>query len=109
MMDSLAKRIAPHEASREVLRQSLDDAHFQGQAPVANLAREGFGAKQKLGCLPRQIGNDGKKGGGAARRAQGFRSDTAFPQGAERNVDAVEIAMIGRAILQMVDDLERGT
>ena len=108
MMDSLAKRIAPHEATREVLRQSLDDAHFQRQTTVANLLRKGLGSNQKLRRPPRQVSDDGKQGRRGARRVQGFRSDAALRQGIERNVDAVEIAVISGAILQMIDDLERG-
>jgi len=83
MMDPLAKRIASHEAAREVLRQSLNDAHFQSQTAVANLTRERLGANQKLSRPTRQSGDNGKKGRGSAWRAQGLRSYAAFVQGVE--------------------------
>ena len=79
MMDPLAKRVAPHEAAHKVFGQSLDDADFQRQAPVAYLLRKGFGSKQEFGCPPRQIGDDGKEGGGGAGRTQGFWSYATFP------------------------------
>ena len=47
-MDPLRKRVAMRQALREILRQSLNDANFKREAPVANLPRKGLGANQEV-------------------------------------------------------------
>ena len=105
---ALAQRIARLQDARQPVRQRVDDGNLERKPRVVDrrgkavaLAKQALGAR---GELVQAIEQSGRSALGAelldARAACGER--------VLRNIDAVEIAIVLLAVLQMIDDLQRG-
>ena len=67
MMDALRQRIAARQAGREILRQSLDRADFQGEPAI------GDGGGEAAGLLEQVGGAAGEGFDGPPQRGRGVR------------------------------------
>jgi hypothetical protein len=107
-MDALGQRIVRAQHARQPLRQPLDDRNFQAEAAILDLPGKHRAFFQQSGEPSAEVVEAGaqlRRGGG---RFQMLDSGAMPRQQVERQIDAVEIAVIGAAVLHMIDDLQRG-
>ena len=107
-MHAIAQRIARHKHARQAMRQRVDDRDFEAEAPIVDLDCKVVAfAQQSLGVpgKPMQTYQQRRR---SLRRVERFDRRAAGGERILRNVDAVEIAVVLLAILQMIDDLQCG-
>src|SRR5208283_3243637 len=96
-----------HQDTGETLRQRLDDGDFERKPPVCDKAW------QRVALLQKGCGAPGQPGYAAAQfrrrlgRTERLDAKAARGEGIKRDIDAVEVTVVGCAILQVVDDLQR--
>ena len=100
-MHALGQRIVRAQYARQFFRQPLDHRHFQAQPAVVDLRRK----TRALFCSSASSRSQMSVEAGAqlrrsGRRLQVFDARAAARQQIERQIDAVEIAVVGGAILQ---------
>ena len=91
----------------QALRERLDDRDLQREPRVFDAGRKGSAVAQQVAGTVRKLVDAVKQAGGRALLAQVRRQSRRGREGIERNVDAIEIAVILAAILQVIDDLQR--
>src|SRR5580692_2982397 len=100
-MHAIAQRIALHENARQTMRQRVDDRDFEAEAPIVDQDWKVVAfAQQSLG-MPGKSMQTYQQLRRCLRRVERFDRRAAGGKRVLRNVDAIEIAVILPAILQM--------
>ena len=107
-MHALGQRIVRPQHAGQFLRQPLDHRHFQTQATIGDLCRERRAVFQQHGQAPADVVETSAQLRRGGRRLQLLDAGTVAREQVERQIDAVEIAVVGGAVLQVIDDLQRG-
>ena len=107
-MHALGQRIVRAQGARQLLGKPLDHRDFQAQPAILDLFRE------HRALFEQSIDTVADVGEGCAQLRRGGRQPEVLDaratlrQQIERQIDAVEIAVVGGAVLHMIDDLQRG-
>ena len=108
-MHALAQRIARLQQRHDVARVGVDHRDFEREPRVLDLAGERLALAQQPFVARREIVDAAQQL--AARRLaapSSLRRRARGRERIERDIDAIEIAEILAAILQVIDDLQRG-
>ena len=107
-MHPLAQRIAQPQHRGETLRIGLDDGNLQSEPHVRDRGRERAAVGQKrIAGTARELLDASQQCRRRAFGAERIDGRAGFGECVERNVDAIEVAIILPAILQVIDDLQR--
>ena len=106
-VDALVQRIARLQHGQDLRRVGLDHADLQGEARVVHLRRE----RQALVQQPLGAHGQAAQGRGHLRRgaigADHLDGHAGGLHRVLRDVDAVEVAIVFAAVLDVIDDLQR--
>ena len=103
----LAQRIAAFEIARETARQRLDGGDLDSQPHVFDLGDQRLATIDQL-AVRRAISAMAPRRAGAARGAPSISTEAPMRgEDVQRQVDAIEAAVVLGAILKVVDDLQR--
>src|SRR5687768_9590264 len=98
-MDALAQRIAPPQHSAGPHRQALADPHLECKPAVHYAGGERSTLAQQIARAARELADRAQQRRRRAIGAEGFDRGAAIGERIERNVNAVEIAIVSAAIL----------
>src|SRR5262245_9755090 len=102
-MDALAQRIAPAEEAGEPFGKGLDDGNLESKPDVLNPDRERPALMQEaLGAVRERMDTDQQRRRSSIG-AKHLHCGAGRGKRIERDVDAIEIAVVLAAILQVVD------
>jgi hypothetical protein len=107
-MDALAQRIAAFEIAREAARERLDGGDLRGEPDVLDLRDKRRAARHELARAAGELCDCAAQGRGRGRRGQHVDGGAMRRKRVERQIDAVQAPVILCAILEVVDDLQRG-
>jgi hypothetical protein len=98
-MNALAERIASCQHGHQPFRKGLNDRDLQGEPRVIDARGKRPAVAQEVPGAARKLADGAEQGGGRGSPAQLLHLRAGLCQDIERNVDAVEIAVIFAAIL----------
>src|SRR5262245_49853062 len=96
-----------HEPAVEIFGKSLNDTHFACKPSIADLRRKRCGSNEQIPNAIRHTGDDAQQSRAGPRFTQHTWIYAGGGKRILRNVDAVEVAIILGAVLQVIDDLKR--
>src|SRR5215813_14023086 len=102
-MYGLAERIALLQHDDKFVRKRADGCDLRGQTPVGDEVGQRRALIEKRRGAPGKVVQACEQRRGRLLRAECLDRDVALGESVERNIDAVEIAIVGAAVLQMVD------
>ena len=107
-MHAIMQRIARHKNARQPMRQRVDDRDFEAEAPIVDQDWKVVAfAQQSLGVPGKPVQTNQQRRR-RLRRVERFDIRARGSERILRNIDPVEIAVILLAVLQVIDDLQRG-
>src|SRR5665647_580385 len=106
-MHTFAQGIAPRENAGEMLRQRLDDRNLEREPPVLNQVWQRVALLQKDPGALRQPCEAASQLRRRLGRTERLDAEAVSGEGVKRNIDTVQIAVVGGAVLQVVDNLQR--
>ncbi len=105
-VNALGQRIVRLQGARQPLGQALNDRDLEAQAAVGDLPGKTGALLQQRRHARAQV----VKAGAQLRRGRGFfqvfDASAMGRQQGERDIDAIEVAIVFAAVLQMIDDLQ---
>ena len=101
------QRIAAAQLVDQRLGKALDHGHFEAEPPVPQHGRENPARLQEAGRAPGQVPDHGEEGRGGARPPKVLDPRSMGGHRVLGKIDAVDLAVILAAILEVVDHLER--
>ena len=107
-MNLFAQRIAFEQQGIELAREARDHGDFQAKAEIVDLRPEGgCPARPAARSAPPRLAKPLRSAGEAFAAPSASASKALRGKHILRNINAIEIAIVGAAVLQMIDDLER--
>ena len=106
-MHAFAQWITPAQQPHQLLGKGLNDRDLQSEPRVFNSGGKRFALAQKRAGAPRKSTDTCEQAGRCPLATQLGHTGASIGKDVERNIDAVEIAVILSAILQVIDDLQR--
>jgi hypothetical protein len=107
-MNALAQRIASRQHRGQAFREGLNDRDLQGEPRVFDACGKRPALAQQVPGAAREPVDGIEQRGGGRTGVELLHARACCRQHVEGDVDAVEVAVILSAILQVIDDLQRG-
>ena len=107
-LDVFRQRIARDQKVCDADCKRINRRDFETQPEIRDLPRQGLALHQQTLVARREFGETLAQLRRGFRRAERFDAKSISSERVERHIDAVEIAIVRDAILQMIVDLQRG-